>query len=315
MSRYKKIAFLTDTRCLVSGFLLVVVILTGFACRTKAPNEPVTGATRQVVDEGGRTLAVPVKVDRVVSLAPNLTEVVFALGAGEKLVGVTSYCDYPEAARKITKVGDTIQPNIEAIVALHPQVVLVSTSSQLEAFVQKMREQNIAVYVTDPHDLEGIFRTIANVGDLLGLKENADRELAKLRARVGAVETKISSQPPISVFFQLSREPLYTIGKDAYVTDLIRRAGGVSVTRELPGAFPTYSAEAALAARPEAIVMTSGDSMGGKINSRVAESLLRSPAVLNGRVYEINGDLLSRPGPRAVDGVEQMAKVLHPGVF
>lgn len=315
MSQYNRVISVTGEWRLVLSVLIVGALLAGSACRPKAPNAPEVGATRQVVDENGRSLTVPAKIDRVVSLAPNLTEVVFAVGAGEKLVGVTSYCDYPEAARKLTKVGDTIQPNIEAIVALRPQVVLVSTSSQLEAFVQKMREQNIAVYVTDPHDLEGIFRTIANVGELLGVKENADGELAKLRARIAAVENKVNSQPPVSVFFQLSREPLYTIGKEAYVTDLIRRAGGVSVTRELPGAFPTYSAEAALAARPEAIVMTTGDSMGGKINSRVAESLLRSPAVVNGRVYEINGDLLSRPGPRAVDGVEQMAKVLHPGVF
>jgi iron complex transport system substrate-binding protein len=315
MPHYKRILFPPGAWRVVLTVLLTGLLLAGLACRAKTPNGPDAGATRQVVDEGGRSLIVPAKIDRVVSLAPNLTEVVFAVGAGDKLVGVTSYCDYPEAARKIAKVGDTIQPNIEAIVALHPQIVLVSTSSQLEAFVQKMREQNIAVYVTDPHDLEGIFRTIANVGDLLGVKENATRELEKLRARASVVEAKVKTEPPVSVFFQLSREPLYTIGKDAYVTDLIRRAGGESVTRDVPGAFPTYSAEAALAARPEAIVMTSGDSMGGKINARVAESLLRSPAVVNGRVYEINGDLLSRPGPRTVDGVEQMAKALHPNLF
>jgi iron complex transport system substrate-binding protein len=315
MPHYKRILFPTGAWRLVLTVLILGFLLAGLGCRAKTPSGPDTGATRQVVDEGGRSLTVPAKIDRVVSLAPNLTEVVFAVGAGDKLVGVTSYCDYPEAARKITKVGDTIQPNIEAIVALHPQIVLVSTSSQLESFVQKMREQNIAVYVTDPHDLEGIFRTIANVGDLLGVKENAARELEKLRARTSVVEGKVKTQPPVSVFFQLSREPLYTIGKDAYVTDLIRRAGGESVTRDVPGAFPTYSAEAALAARPEAIVMTSGDSMGGKINSRVVESLQRSPAVMNGRVYEINGDLLSRPGPRVVDGVEQMAKALHPDLF
>jgi len=295
--------------------LLAGLILITPGCRAKWSSPGSAGPTREVVDEGGRHLVVPQKIDRVISLAPSLTEIVFAIGANDKLVGVTSYCDYPAAAKRIAKVGDTIQPNVEAILALRPQLILVSTASQLEAFVQKMREQNIAVYVTDPRDLEGIFRTITNLGELLSARENADQVVGRLRARTAAVEAKVKDKPPVRVFFQLSREPLYTSGKDAYVTDMIRRAGGISVTADVPGAFPLYSAEAALASRPDAVVMTTGDSMSGPLNARVSESLLRSPAVLNGRVYEINGDLISRPGPRAVDGLEQMAQALHADAF
>lgn len=295
---------------------MIGVVLLGAGCKGRgtAANDP-TAATREVTDEGGRKLVVAQKVNRVVSLAPSLTEIVFAIGAQDKLVGDTSYCDYPEAAKTIAKVGDTIRPNVEAIVALHPQVVLVSTSSQLEEFTQQMRDQKIAVFVTDPKDLEGLFRTIINVGDLLGVRANAEKVVEGLRARSNAVEAKVKDKPPVKVFFQVSREPLYTAGRDSYLTDLMRRAGGDSVTAKVPGAWPNFSAEAALAARPEAIIMTTGDSMGGKINSIVAESLLRSPAVENKRVYEINGDLLSRPGPRLIDGLEQMARALHPDAF
>jgi iron complex transport system substrate-binding protein len=297
-------------------FVLALLFLLAGAtsCRSRVTPPPDL-PMRQVTDEAGRVLAVPQNIDRVVSLAPSLTEVVFAIGAQDKLVGDTSYCDYPEAAKQIAHVGDTIQPNIEAIVALRPQVVLVSTSSQLEAFVQKMRELKIAVYVTDPHDLDGIFRTIGNLGALLGFQANADKLVAGLRARSEAVSAKVGAKPPVSVFFQVSREPLYTAGKGAFLTDLIRRAGGHSVTADVPGEWPSFSAEAALAANPETIVMSSGDSMSGKIKSKVADALLKSPAVTNGRVYEINGDLLLRPGPRTVDGLELLAHDLHPDAF
>ena len=119
---------------------------------------------------------------------------------------------------------------------------------------------------------------------------------------------------PVKVFYQVSGEPLYTIGRESYLTDLVRRAGGVSVTSDVPGAFPRFSDEAALAARPEAIILPSGGSMGSA-NSDVAKSLKNSPAALNNRVYKINDDHLSRPGPRLVDGLEAMAHALHPEVF
>lgn len=296
------------------AWLLLVLISLAFpviGCRNRAAN----GEMREVTDEIGNKLTVPQKIERFVSLDPSITEIVFAIGANDRLVGDTTYCNYPEGAKQIAKVGDTLQPNIEAIVASRAQVVLVSTSSQLESFVKKMNAQNIAVFVTNPHDLESIYQSIINLGDLLDRRSQADRVVEGMRKRTVAVETKLAGKPPVRVFYQLSREPLYTAGKTAFVTDLIRRAGGDSVTAEVPGAFPTYSAEAALAAKPDAIIMTTGDSMGGQINAEVADALKQSPAVLNNRVYQINGDLLSRPGPRVVDGLEQMAKALHPDLF
>ena len=116
------------------------------------------------------------------------------------------------------------------------------------------------------------------------------------------------------MFYQVAGEPLYTIGRDAFLTDLIRRAGGTSVTADVPGAFPRFSDEAALAAKPEAIILPTGGPMG-EANSTVVSALKNSPAVVNGRVYKINGDLLSRPGPRLVDGLEEMARALHPEAF
>ena len=269
---------------------------------------------RQLTDEAGRTITVPVTITRYISLAPSVTEVVFAIGAGEGLVGRTTYCNYPPAAQQVPEVGDTLKPSIEKIIALQPQVVFVSTASQLETFTSELADHQIAVYVTDSRDLEGVFKSIERIAELLNHQPQADQLLQQLRARVKAVSDQVKSQPPVRVFYQVSDKPLYTIGSDAFLTDLIRRAGGVSVTADVPGAWPKFSAESALAANPEAIVLPTGGSMGDA-NTNVASALKDSPAVRNGRVYRINDDHLARPGPRSVDGLEELARALHPEAF
>lgn len=259
-------------------------------------------------------MSLPERVDRVVSLAPNLTEIVFAVGGGDRLVGNTTYCDYPAEAKVVAKVGDSLQPSLERIIALRPQVVLISTASQLEVFTRQLQNQNIAAFVTDPHDLEGVFRSIEQVGQIIGQTEQANSLVKQLRERASAVEQAVKDAKPLRVFYQASEEPLYTAGREAYVTDLIRRAGAVSVTADVPGAWPKYSKESALAANPEAIILPSGGSMGAA-NSSVTEALRNSPAALAGRVYKINDDHLARPGPRLLDGLETMARALHPEAF
>jgi len=253
-------------------------------------------------------------VDRVITLAPNLTEIVFAVGGGDRLVGNTTYCDYPAEAKTIAKVGDSLQPSLERIIALRPQVVLISTASQLEVFTQQLHDQNISVFVTDPHDIEGVFRSIEQVGQILGQTERASQLVKQLRERTTAVERAVQNTKALRVFYQASDEPLYTAGREAFVTDLIRRAGAVSVTADVSGAWPKYSKESALAANPEAIILPTGGSMGAA-NASVTEALRKSPAVREGRVYKINDDYLARPGPRLIDGLEAMARALHPEAF
>jgi cobalamin transport system substrate-binding protein len=295
------------------SFLACVLLLAWSACTSTrpAPDGPVR---REITDDVGRRVSVPVPVNRVLSLAPNLTEIVFAIGAGQRLVGRTSYCDFPPEAKAVAEVGDTLNPSLERVIALQPQVVLISTASQLEVFTQQLQSQNIAVFVTDPHDLDGVFRTIDQIGRILGHQQQAELLVQKLRDRTHAVEEAVKGKQPVRVFYQVSGEPLYTAGRDSFATDLIRRAGATSVTADVPGAWPKYSAESALAAKPEAIILSTGGSMG-EANSTVTEALKQSPAVLDGRVYKINDDYMTRPGPRAVDGLEAIARELHPEAF
>jgi iron complex transport system substrate-binding protein len=295
----------------LAGLFLLAAM---WACGPAQKQENASSSTRQLTDDAGRNVTLPARVDRVITLAPNLTEIVFAVGAGDRLVGNTSYCDYPEQAKSITKVGDTLHPSLERIIALRPQVVLVSTASQLEVFTQQLQSQNIAVFVTDPHDLEGVFRSIEQLGRMMGQEQQATAVVQKLRERTTAVEQRVKQDPPVRTFYQVSGEPLYTAGHDAFVTDLMRRAGATSVTADVPGAWPKFSNESALAARPDAIILPTGGSMGAA-NANVAEALRDSPAARAGRVYKINDDHLARPGPRAVDGLEAMAHALHPDAF
>lgn len=302
-------------RLKATAVFLGIVFLLGTACSDSQRSVATSpDSFRQVTDEAGKTMRVPARIDRFISLAPNLTEIVYAIGAGDRLVGNTTFCDYPPEAKRIAKVGDTLHPNLEKIIALRPQLVLVSTASQLEAFTKELDDHQIAVYVTDPHDLAAVLRSIQNLGDLLNETDKAEAIVSRLQQRSDAVQSAVKNTKPVSVFYQLSAEPLYTAGHDSFVTDLIHLAGGTSVTANVPGAWPKYSGESALAAAPEVIILPTGGAMGSA-NSSVAGVLSRSPAVKNGRVYRINDDYLSRPGPRSIDGLEEIARALHPEVF
>ena len=306
--------FLTSTKKVVIKTSLVVFLLALSIGCYSSKSSPTNSNTRTITDDAGRAIGFPARVDRVISLAPNLTEIVFALGAGQTLVGRTRYCDYPAEAKRVEEVGDTLHPSLEKIIALKPQVVLVSTASQLEVFTEQLKAHDIIVFVTDPHDIEGVFNSILKVGDILGQKEQATNLVEQLRKRVAAVEDAVKPLPRVRTFYQLSAEPLYTAGKESFATDLMKRAGADSVTADVPGAWPKYSAESALAAKPDAIILPTGGSMG-EGNANVAEAMKKSPAVQLGRVYKINDDHLVRPGPRAVDGLEEMARALHPEAF
>lgn len=265
---------------------------------------------RVVTDDLGRQVTIPVKVTRVVSLAPNLTENIFAVGAGDRLVGVTTFCNYPEQAKEIAKIGDTMTPNMESIIALKPDVVFVSTASQIEAFMKTLEGNGIAVYVTNPTTLDGVLDNLQKLGDILGTTEKAGQLVPGLKRRITDIWSKIESEKRVRVFVQISREPLFTVGKQSFLTTILEKAGAESVTKDVESAYPKLSKETASALNPEVIILSESDD-----NKEPNDAFKNSPAVKNGRIYKVNADLLSRPGPRLVDALEQIAKDLHPEKF
>ncbi len=281
-------------------------------CRGGANSNSTTSpqSARKVTDDLGRTVNLPPKVERVVSLAPSVTEIVYAAGAGDRLVGVTTFCNFPAQALEVAKVGDTLNPNLETIVALKPDLVLVSTASQIEAFTKTLSDNGVAVYVTNPTTLEAVVQTVRKFGDMFGTSAAADTAAAELKRRVGDVWAKLQLEEKVRVFVQVSKEPLFTIGRESFLNEPIAKAGGISVTADVETAFPKLSKETASALNPEAIILSESDD-----NREPNEVFASSPAVKKGRIYKINADLLSRPGPRLVDAYEQIAKYLHPDKF
>jgi len=290
---------------------LVFAFSAGVSCsRSSVSNQNTVPQTRVLRDALGRDVSIPQDVKRVVSLAPNLTEIIYAVGGGEKLVGDTTYCDFPEAARSVQKIGDTMSPNMEAIIALHPDVVFVSTASQIEAFMRTLAERHIAVFVVDAKSVEDILASMLTVGDILGTKPEAEKTVAAIRQRIDAVMSQVSGKPIRRVFVQISKEPLFTAGHDAYLNEVVKIAGGESVTKEVPGAYPKLSRESALKLDPDAIVISDNEG-----NHEPNSAFANSTAVKNGQVFRINADLLARPGPRIVDAIEAAARDLHPEAF
>ncbi len=283
--------------------VLIAVTITG--CYRQTPPAAREVPSRTFTDDLGHSVRVPEKVDSVVSLAPNLTEIIFAVDAGDKLVGVTTFCNYPAEAKTIKKVSDTQKPNIETIIALKPQVVFVSTASQLEAFTRTLAQQEIAVFVTDPTSLDGIYNSVSKIAAIVGKAEKGERLVDQLKARVSNARGTIVYGSVPRVFVQVDKDSLYTVGKDSYITDIIARAGGVSATAGLDAAYPKISRETALAMNPDVIVISESEG-----NREPNEAFRNSPAAKNGRVYKISADLLSRPGPRVVDALEQIAEKL-----
>lgn len=304
----------------------VATILVGGACKRQTPQSPVKMETvmRGVTDDLGRHVLIPEHIKRMVSLAPSLTENIFAVGAGDRLVGVTTFCNYPEEAKQIAKVGDTMNPNMETIVALKPDVVFVSTASQIEAFMKTLDANGIAVYVTNPMNLEGLYINLRQFGVIFETSDATEklivdlmnRQMRIIRITGGSLqrdETLVEHDRrvgAVKVFVQISKEPLFTIGGGAFLNSLIEEAGGRSVTENVESAFPKLSKETALALNPEVIILSDSED-----NQEPNDAFRNSPAVKNGRVYKINADILSRPGPRLVDALEQIAKYLHPEKF
>jgi iron complex transport system substrate-binding protein len=293
--------------------ILRQILIASLACTIAAlascaPKEtlPQHASTRSVTDDLGRNVELPQPVSRAISLAPSITELIYAAGAGDRLVGVTTYCNYPAETASIEKIGDTLNPNIEKIIALKPDVVFVSTASQLEAFMQTLEEQRIAVYVIDSKSVSEMLEDLGIIGSLFGTESSAESTASALEKRVNDLHQKLAPNAPQRVFIQISNEPLFTIGKDSFLTNLIETAGGSSVTKDVPSAYPKLSKETALALNPDVIILSDSED-----NQEPNDVFKNSPAVKNGRVYKINADIISRPGPRQVDAIEQIAGFLH----
>jgi iron complex transport system substrate-binding protein len=267
-------------------------------------------AARTVTDELGRTITVPEHPHRLVCLAPSVVDDVYALGAGADILAVTDYAKYPPEARTKPSVGVPLSPSIETIVSLHPDLVLgFGEMSNLDT-MKRLEQLGIAVFMVSPHGVEGIYRSLASIGQALNRDESAKKLIARLRAREAAVRLRVSGKPVVSILMPLWYDPVVSIGKHAFITELIEIAGGHSVTGDLPQEWPQISLEAVLERKPEALLLVRGSKMSAEqIVNRPGWSNV--PAIKNHRIYYVD-DRIEIPSPVVFDALEELARQIHP---
>ena len=269
-------------------------------------------------DDMGRAVTIDQVPQRIVSFGPSITEILFALGLEEKVVGVSNYCDYPEAAKLKPKVGDAFNPSLEKIVALEPDLVLTLKQEQLNSELDAL---GVKFMVLDPKDIDGILGDIELVGGITGTKKKAEELVKDMHNSISQVSTMVEDAPKVRVFFIVdATDPTlpWTAGTGSFIGALITMAGGENIAGGTPGAWVQFSLEQIVSSDPEVIIV---QTMTGGIPTISKEELEEHPvwgemtAVKQGNICFINGDLVSRPGPRIVQGLEEMAKTIHPELF
>jgi iron complex transport system substrate-binding protein len=271
---------------------------------------------RELTDEAGRTVRIPQPVRRIVSLAPNLTETIYALGLQDRLVGDTDYCDYPADAQKKHKVGGGINPSIEEIAALHPDLVLMTKSYNRLDTVHSLEILGIPSYATDPHTVEQILASTEKLADLLGVPETGAALKNDLQRRLTELQQRLASLPPKRVLFVVWTQPLMSVGKDTFLADALRHAGAASIV-DSTQSWPQVNLEEVVKLQPEFLVFADSHSLSGE---KELETLAELPgwrvldAVKNHHLAMIS-DAVNRPAPRIVSAIEDLARQLHPEAF
>ena len=297
----------------LAALTLFAARFTGCAKAVGAPGQKdgEAGNRRNFTDGLGRVVSVATNPQRIISLAPNVTEILFALGLENRVAGVTSYCDFPEAAKAKEKIGDTLQPNLEKISSLKPDLVVVSTASQLENLTRRLDQLSIPVYVTNPRAVRDVVASIRSLGEVTGTSERALAVAAEMERRIAAVERRVGALPRPSVLYALQTGPLITVGRNTFINDLINLAGGKSISADEAAEYPQFSRETVIARAPEVIVAPSSHGVELVKESDLRRDFAMTPAIRSNRIVWVTPDLVDRPGPRIVDGLEQLAKGLH----
>ena len=294
-------------------FAAVALMLPGCGGAQQAAEPSASPAAITVTDDAGSEFTLKKPATRIVSLAPSQTEMVYAVGAGDRLVGNSDYCDYPEEAKEVEKVGGFADPNVEKIVSLQPDLVLAAAGVQGE-IVARLEELKVPVVVLDPTTLDGVFADLEKLGTLVGEEAQARELVTTLRAAADEVASRVSGLQQPSVFFEIYSKPLMTAGAGTLIEDLVRCAGGTNIGSAAGEGYPEFSQEVLLTEDPDVYIAVAGAQADpGDIAERPGYAQLT--AVKGDRVFVIEDNLVVRAGPRAVQGLQQIAAFLHPDAF
>jgi iron complex transport system substrate-binding protein len=286
------------------------------ASQTTPPPVQTLPAYRQVTDEIGRTIRIPHSIHRIVSLAPSLTETIYALGLQDLLVGDTDYCDFPSEAQQKPKVGGAINPSLEAIAALHPDLVLVTKNLNRLETVNALDSLGIPSYATDPHTVEAIIASTERLADLLGAPETGTVLGEDMERRIAGIKERVASLPLRSVLFVVWTEPLISIGKNTFIADALQHAGAVSVIESSQN-WPHVNLEEVVRLQPEFLVFAEAHPDNA---AHTTDTLADLPGwrildAVKHRRFAVISDAVNRPAPRIASAIEELARQLHPEAF
>ncbi|MGB7846557.1 MAG: cobalamin-binding protein [Candidatus Acidiferrum sp.] len=284
--------------------------------QTTSPASPAPPVMRDVIDGYGRSVHLPLNPSRIVSLAPSLTETLYALGVEDRLVGDTDYCDYPPDAQKKPKVGGVINPNLEEIAALHPDLVLVTKEGNTLDTVRSLDTLGIPSYATDARTIDEIISFTQKLADVLNVSASGKALTDDLERRLAGLHSKLSSVAPKRVFFIVWPEPLISVGKGTFIADALSRAGGASIVDSSQD-WPQINLEEVARLQPEFLVLAESHSDSG---AHDFDTLANRPGwrileAVHKRQYAVISDAIVRPAPRIVSVIEDLARQLHPEVF
>jgi iron complex transport system substrate-binding protein len=284
-----------------------------FAIAIAALAPCVANATVTAIDDAGNTVTLSAPAQRVVSLAPHVTELLYAAGGGAKVVGAVAYSDYPPEAQKVPRVGDNRALDLERIVALKPDLIVVWRHGNAQQQLDRLRDLHIPLFFSEPRRLDDVATSLTRLGILLGTEPTAQAAAATYRQDIAQLRARYAQRAPVSVFYEVWDQPLMTINGSHMISDVIALCGGRNVFAALDPLVPTVSTEAVLAANPDAIVTAS---QGATSPDRPLPSLARwqawptLTAVAHGNLFAVDGDLLTRPAPRIAQGAAQLCKDL-----
>jgi cobalamin transport system substrate-binding protein len=291
--------------------LFFITLLSAAPMPSAAPPD-----TRIVIDQMGRRVAVPIDPKRVVSLSPSITENIFAINQQHRLVGITRFSDYPSETSNYPKVGSYTRLDLEKIVALKPDLCIGLKDGNPVEIIDRLASLNIPVFATDPRNLDGVLETILEIGTLLNSSDPANRLVKSLRDRRKTIVSrvaKIDKKP--KVFFQIGISPIVSAGNDTFISELIALAGGENAAQgTIP--YPRFSKEQVLVLAPDVLIITSMARGGGFESMKKWWSRWPSmPAIKENRIYLMDSNLLDRASPRMIDGLELLARQIHPELF
>ena len=294
----------------IATFAALLIAAVGPLCSHAAE-----AGSQPFVDDLDRTVAIPRAPRRIISLAPSITETLFAIGVGERVVGVTPYCDYPPEAKTRPKVG-YVHPNLESIVALHPDLVLAPREFLRGEVLAKLEGLAIPTYVVDAPTIDSVLAHMRTLGRMLGASDRAGELADGMARQVEAIKARTAAARRPRVLYVLHSDPLITAAPGSFVHEAIELAGGANIAAGAGPAYPRISMELVIKANPEIVVFPStvtARSLDGERQRWQRWSTLS--AVREGRFHRVPNDLLNRPGPRILQGVEALGRIVHPDVF